>query len=88
MKTVKKILGRHIQFLGLWWGSVDTYNTLSFYNGGNLVASFDGTAITTPNAANGNQTAPDTNLYVNFLDLPLFDSFKMASLDFHGAEFT
>jgi hypothetical protein len=75
-------LGGTYNYFGLWWGSVDTYNTLSFYNGGNLVASFDGTAITTPNAANGNQTAPDTNLYVNFLDLPLFDSFKMTSTQY------
>jgi len=75
-------LGGTYNYFGLWWGSVDTYNTLSFYNSGNLVASFDGTAITTPNAANGNQTAPTTNLYVNFVGLPLFDSFEMTSTQY------
>jgi len=39
-------------------------------------------SITSPNAANGNQTAPSTNLYVNFFDLPAFDSFMMTSLNF------
>jgi hypothetical protein len=33
----------------------------------------------TPSAANGNQTAPSTNLYVNISNLPLFDSFTMTS---------
>ena len=32
-----------------------------------------------PGIANGNQTAPFTNLYVNFLDLPRFDSFRLTS---------
>jgi hypothetical protein len=76
--TVTNLGGYH-NYFGLWWGSVDTYNTLSFYKDGALVASFDGTAITTPNAANGNQTAPNTNLYVNFLYLPLYNSFAMSS---------
>jgi hypothetical protein len=31
-----------LSFIGLEWGSVDTYNTLSFYSGGNLVLSFTG----------------------------------------------
>ena len=75
-------LGGTFNYLGLWWGSVDTYNTLSFYNNSALVASFTGTAITSPNAANGNQTAPSTNLYVNFLYLPDFDSFMMTSTQY------
>jgi hypothetical protein len=75
-------LGGTYNYFGLWWGSVDTYNTLSFYNSGLLVESFGGTVITNPNAANGNQTAPSTNLYVNFLDLPLFDSFMMTSTQY------
>jgi len=69
-------------YFGLFWGSVDTYNTLSFLYLGNPVASYTGTDITTPNAANGNQAAPSTNLYVNFLDLPDFDSFMMSSSNF------
>ncbi len=75
-------LGGTYNYFGLWWGSVDTYNTLSFYNSGVPVASFDGTAITNPNEANGNQIAPTTNLYVNFLGLPDYDSFKMTSTQY------
>jgi len=74
--------GGTYNYFGLWWGSVDTYNTLSFYNGATLVASITGSGAITPSAANGNQTAPSTNLYINFLDLPNFDSFKMTSTQF------
>jgi hypothetical protein len=72
-------LGGLYNYFGLWWGSVDNYNTLSFYNGATLVASFTGSQAINPSAANGNQTAPGTNLYVNFLDLPLYNSFTMSS---------
>jgi hypothetical protein len=75
-------LGGLYNYFGLWWGSLDTYNTLSFYNAGVLVASFTGTDIATPNPANGNQILPSTNLYVNFLDLPEFDSFMMTSTNY------
>ena len=69
-------------YFGLWWGSVDSYNTISFLNDGTVVKSFTGTEVISPSAANGNQTASSTNLYVNFLDLPLFDSFKMTSTQY------
>lgn len=75
-------LGGTYNYFGLFWGSVDTYNTLSFFSNGSEVASYTGSAITYPNPANGNKTAPSTNLYVNFFDLPEFDSFVMASTDF------
>jgi len=65
-------------YFGLWWGSVDTYNTLSFFLGGLQTGVFDGTSISSPNPANGNQTAPATNLYVNFLGLS-FDRVRIAS---------
>jgi hypothetical protein len=69
-------------YLGLWWGSVDTYNTLEFYYDGDLKQRITGSEAISPSAANGNQTAPSTNLYVNFTDLPLFDSFKMISTNY------
>lgn len=53
-------------YFGILWGSVDYYNTLSFYNGANLVGSFTGTDIWA--SANGNQGAAGT-FYVNFSDL-------------------
>ena len=74
-------LGGTYDYFGIFWGSVDTYNTLSFYNGTSLVGSYTGSDAITPSAANGNQTAPSTNLYVNFYfdNSEVFDSFVMSS---------
>ena len=75
-------LGGSNNYFGLWWGSVDTYNTLTFLSGGSPVATFTGSDIIFPSPANGNQTAPSTNLYVNFLGLPSYDSFMMTSTQY------
>jgi hypothetical protein len=64
-------------YFGLFWGSIDTYNSLAFLFDGSEVASFTGLDITNP--ANGNQTAPSTNTYVNFFDLPTFDAVRLTS---------
>ena len=53
-------------YLGLLWGSVDNYNTLSFYDGQSLVGSFTGTQIWAN--ANGDQGQQGT-FYVNFSSL-------------------
>ncbi len=50
------------RYLGLLWGSVDTYNTLSFYNGTTLVGSITGSDVTA--SANGDQGI-DGTYYVN-----------------------
>jgi len=70
-------LGTKYNYFGLWWGSVDDYNYLSFYNGIDLVATISGVDIINP--ANGNQVAPSHNLYVNLYDLQDFDSFTLTS---------
>jgi hypothetical protein len=49
-------------YFGLLWGSVDSYNTLSFYNGKTLVGSITGTDVDA--SANGDQGANGT-FYVN-----------------------
>ncbi|MFH2091216.1 MAG: PEP-CTERM sorting domain-containing protein [Pseudomonadota bacterium] len=72
-------------YFGLFWGSIDGYNSLSFYNGLDLVHSFNGKDITKPGEFGvnyGNQSAPSTNLYVNFYDLNPFDKVIMTSLSF------
>jgi hypothetical protein len=76
-QTVTVTLPSTDDYFGLWWGSVDTYNTLTFYDNGVEVASFTGSDIAPP--ANGNQTASSENLYVNFVGLPDFNSFSMTS---------
>jgi PEP-CTERM motif len=77
-------LGGTYSYFGLWWGSVDSYNTLEFFNQGNSVASITGNMLTSPNAANGNQTDASTNKYVNFYfgANEAFDSFKMTSTQY------
>ncbi len=75
-------LGGTYNYFGLWWGSVDGYNTLTFYKNGQLVQSFTGNEAINPSHANGDQTASSTNLYINFLNLPEFDSFRLASTNY------
>jgi hypothetical protein len=50
------------QYFGLLWGSVDDYNTLSFYDGNTLLFNFTGLDV--DGMANGNQGAAGT-FYVN-----------------------
>lgn len=75
--------GGTYNYFGLWWGSIDTYNTFTFYlNGVPTGESFTGTDVTTPGSANGNQLVPASNHYVNFLELSPFNSFQMSSTQF------
>lgn len=55
---------------GLYWGSVDSYNTVQFFLGGSPVVggSFTGDDIT-PLLANGNQDSYSSNRYVIFSSL-------------------
>lgn len=68
-------------YLGLFWGSVDTYNQVEFLNSGAVVAegTWTGSQAIAPNAASGDQSAPSTNLYVNFYDVPSFDAVRFTS---------
>ena len=55
-------LAGYNQYFGVLWGSVDDYNTLSFYNGTTLLFNFTG--LNVDGMANGNQGAAGT-FYVN-----------------------
>jgi len=79
LNTYTATLSGSYNYLGLWWGSVDTYNVISFYKNGVLQETITGSMAINPSTANGNQTAPSTNLYVNILNLPWFDSFSLTS---------
>lgn len=50
------------KYFGLLWGSVDTYNTLLFYNGNTLIGSVTGSQVLA--SPNGNQ-GMDGTVYVN-----------------------
>ena len=76
--------GTTYNYLGLFWGSVDDFNQIEFLNNGVVVpnGTWTGTQVLSPSPANGNQTAPSTNLYVNFYDVPDFDAVRFTSTDF------
>ena len=69
-------------YFGLYWGSIDTYNTLEFLRDGEVVALFTGSQIAAP--ADGNQTEPYANAYANFYftDGLSYDSIRMTSTQF------
>jgi uncharacterized membrane protein len=78
-------LGTTANYFGLFWGSIDTYNTLSFLDGGSTVASFTGQQIADliPGLASGNQTDPSSNRFINFyFGNQLFDAVKLDSQGF------
>ena len=62
---------------GLYWGSVDSYNTLSFYNGAVLVASYTGAEILPMLAGNPGNFAD--NGYVEFANLGSFNEVVLGS---------
>ena len=69
--------GDKFNYLGLYWGSADTYNKIEFLNGVDIIATYSGTDIAPP--ANGDQSALATNKYVNFYNLPEFDGIRFTS---------
>lgn len=65
-------------YLGLWWGSVDSYNSIYFSRDGAATGdSITGNQISSP--ASGSWTSASTNMYVNVLGLDPFDSFTLVS---------
>jgi PEP-CTERM motif len=64
---------------GLYWGSVDTYNLLTFFNGNNSVATVTGSDVQPPVLANGGQADYASNGYLVIADLPFFDRVVVSS---------
>jgi fibronectin-binding autotransporter adhesin len=64
---------------GVYWGSVGTYNSLTFYNGNVSVATISGEDVDPPLEANGGQTEYASNGYVLISALPQFDLVVAAS---------
>lgn len=56
-------LGIPQNYFGLYWGSIDTYNSITFLLNGGPVGSFTGGAFP---PANGSQTSANTNEYIDF----------------------
>jgi hypothetical protein len=60
-------LASSYNYFGLYWGSIDDYNTLKFFNGASLVATITGSQVIAAGTTLGDQMAPGSNRYVNFL---------------------
>ena len=65
-------MGQYVNYLGLYAGSIDTYNSLNFYKAdattGNDVLMFTITGtqlLAIYHGTSGNQTAPASNVYLN-----------------------
>jgi hypothetical protein len=76
-------LGTQSDYFGLFWGSIDDYNTISFYNSGSLVASYTGTDIVGSSYDNGDQVSTNSNRYINFnFGSERFDSVRLTSTNY------
>jgi hypothetical protein len=73
--------GPSYDYFGLWWGSMDTYNTLEFLGSGltTVVATVYGTTFSN---GNGAQDSALTNKYVNFYGLPDFYGVRLTSTSY------
>jgi len=58
-------LSENYNYFGMFWGSIDWYNTISFFDNNELIGSFTGTDIS-PLLASGNQASWTSNRFVNF----------------------
>jgi hypothetical protein len=67
-----------MDIFGLYWGSIDTYNTVEFLLNGAQVVTVKGSDLAAPIAASGNQLSPDSNAYITFSNL-LFDEVILSS---------
>jgi hypothetical protein len=65
-------------YLGLYWGSIDTYNSITFRKNGVDFLTLSGNNIVGQDA-NGNQVNRPSNPYVNIYGLDPFDSFTLRS---------
>jgi fibronectin-binding autotransporter adhesin len=63
---------------GLYWGSIDSYNNINFYNGDKLVASYTGADIT-PLISGPDKGLFSSNGYVEFADLAPFNKVVLSS---------
>jgi PEP-CTERM motif len=70
-------------YFGLYWGSLDSYNSIHFYNDETLIGSYQGAEVS-PLLANGGITSWSSNRYVNFLftDGDVFNRIVLTSTNY------
>ena len=57
--------GAKIDYIGLYYGSIDSYNDLHFFDGEIEITAITGSEILDENGHNGSWTEPGANVYVN-----------------------
>jgi hypothetical protein len=64
--AVPALAGSYIDYLGFYWGSVDTYNTFQFFSDNVLVKQITGSELLAQlGGSSGDQTSDKSNVYVN-----------------------
>lgn len=79
------LAGGSIQYLGLYWGSIDDYNTLTFLDvNDNVLGEVNGADVRAAGTASGDQIAAGSNRYVNITFGPgeAFDRLRLTSTSF------
>jgi hypothetical protein len=77
--------GGQYNYFGLYWGSIDNYNTLEFFRNGEATPflSLTGSDVIKAGATFGDQIATGANRYVNiFLGNDYFDTLKFVTTQF------
>ncbi len=73
-----------IDYFGMYWGSADNYNQISFYNGSTLLATYGGGDLA--GKADGSWTGSEANFFANFYADPGQD-FTSVKLSATGVAF-
>lgn len=73
--------GQSYDYLGLWWGSLDAYNYLTFIKNGSDVVTLNGSELPPPSLSNGAQLSNASNQYVNFYGIN-FDAIRFTSTQY------
>lgn len=75
-------LGTTANYFGLFWGSIDDYNSISFYRDNVQLANFSGADIV-GQFANGSQVSYSSNRYINFdFGNDMYDTVRLSSSGF------
>ncbi len=72
-------------YFGLYWGSIDTYNFVTFLKDGQEIGRYSGSAVAslTGLAANGDQRSTSSNRYIDFnLGSLLYDEVILSTTNF------
>lgn len=75
-------LGEEANYFGLFWGSIDTFNVISFLFNDNVIASYSGFDIF-GQFADGNQLSENSNRFINFdFEGNTFNTVRLESSNF------